>query len=241
MTTEAARRQYAPTGTLRVALNHGNPLLVARDDRGEPTGITVDLARALARDLDLPLQFEHHDRAADVSATAGAGLWDICFLAVDPRRAETLDFTAPYLALEGCYLAGPACDAPDAAALVASGAPVGTVAGSAFTLTLERLPGAAALVSHTGSRAALAALDAGTVAAVAAIGPVLREAAAARPGARLLAPPFMQIRQAMAIVRGRPAAAAHLRAFVATMARSGAIGDILERHGLARECAIVPA
>ena len=239
MTGPETLRDYAPTGTLRVALNHGNRLLVGRDDAGEAFGIAVDLARALAQELGLPIRFVQYERAADVSASATGEEWDICFLAVDPERSGALDFTDPYLAIDGCYLAGPECDAADAAALVASGAPVGTVIGSAYTLTLERLPGASTLVRFAGMRDALAALDARTVAAVAGIGPVLRAEAGKRPGARLLEPPFMEIRQAMAIAKGRPAAAEHLRVFMARMVRSGAIVDILERHGLPRTSAIV--
>lgn len=234
------RRQYAPTGTLRIALNHGNRILVGRDAGGRPQGITVDLAQALAAHLDLPTPFVDYDRAVDVSDAATAGAWDICFLAVDPKRAETIDFTDPYVRIDGRYLAGAACPAATSQELVASGEKVGTVTGSAYTLTLERLPGAENLVHFPGIRAALAALDAGKVAAVAGIGPVMEAEAAVRPGARVLSPPFMEIRQAMAIVKGRPAAAEDLRAFLSSLARSGAVGDILERHGVTRDCAILP-
>ena len=57
-------------------------------------------------------------------------------------------------------------------------------------------------------------------------------------GARMLSPPFMEIRQAMAIVKGRPNAAAHLKDFISRMAKQGIVGDILERHGLSRDCAM---
>ena len=238
---DETRRQYAPTGTLRVALNHGNPILVGRDAGNRPQGIAVDLANALAGHLDLSIAFVDYQRAIDVSDTAAAGVWDVCFLAVDPKRAETLDFTEPYVRIDGRYLAGPACPAASSEDLVASGAKIGTVIGSAYTLTLERLPGREALVHFPGIRAALAALDAGDVAAVAGIGAVMEAAAAVRPGARVLSPPFMEIRQAMAIVKGRPAAARDLRAFLSARAAEGVVADILERHGLPRDCAILPA
>ena len=235
------RRQYAPTGTLRVALNHGNPILVGRDAENKPRGIAVDLANALAEHLDLPVAFVDYERAIDVSDAATAGVWDVCFLAVDPKRAETLDFTEPYVRIDGRYLAGATCLAASSEDLVASGAKVGTVIGSAYTLTLERLPGREALVHFPGFRAALAALDAGDVAAIAGIGAVMEAAAASRPGARVLSPPFMEIRQAMAIVKGRPAAATDLRTFLSAFAAEGFVADILERHGLPRDCAIVPS
>ena len=42
----------APTGTLRVSLNLGNPVL-AQGTPAEPRGVTVDLARALGERLGL--------------------------------------------------------------------------------------------------------------------------------------------------------------------------------------------
>ncbi len=238
--TQTLRADFAPNGTLRAALNHGNRILVGRGADGTPEGISVDLAQMLAAELDLPLDFVNFDRAVDVSSSATEDLWDVCFLAVDPKRAETIDFTDPYVGIEGSYLAGPACTADDAPALVASGAAVGTVDGSAYTLTLARHPGAEALVYFPTITAMLAALDQGEITAAAGIGDVMAAEAAKRPGARVLTPPFMQIRQAMAIVRGRPDASAYLRDFVQRLARAGTTGDILERHGVARACAIVP-
>ena len=239
-TLQDITRSYAPTGELRVALNHGNRVLVGRDADGQPQGISVDLAHALAASLDLPLRFVDYDRAVDVSTSAQDDVWDVCFLAVDPKRAETIDFTQPYVGIEGRYLAGPDCPAATADDLVQSGAKVGSVVGSAYTLTLERLPGAENVVLYPDIHAALQALDDKQVAAIAGIGTVMAREAESRPGARLLDPPFMEIRQAMAVPRGRPAAAAHLRAFLAEMARRGTVGDILQAHGVARDCAILP-
>jgi polar amino acid transport system substrate-binding protein len=231
---------FAPKGVLRVALNHGNRILVGRDDNNAPFGISVDLARALAERLDLPLNFVEFERAADVSNSATEDRWDICFLAVDPKRAETIEFTEPYVGIDGSYLASPRCEAKDSDGLVASGAPVGTVIGSAYTLTLQRNPSAENLVLFDDIHSMLRALDAGQVTAVAGIGNVMAAEAEKRPGSRVLAPPFMQIRQAMAIVRSRAPAAAYLRAFVDDLARRGIVGDILERHGQPRSCAILP-
>ena len=35
---------------------------------------------------------------------AKAGAWDMAFLAIDPGRADQIDFTAPYIEIEGTYL-----------------------------------------------------------------------------------------------------------------------------------------
>lgn len=234
-------QQLAPHSTLRVALNHGNFVLVARDEAQTPYGISVDLARAFAGHMGVPLTFVEYERAGDVAASAANDEWDVCFLAVDPERAKTIAFSEPYVRIEGCYLAGPRCGAADAAALVASGAPVGSVDGSAYTLALSRKPGAEHVRPYANMQAAVAALAAGEVAAIAGIRQAMAHEAENLPGSRVLEPPFMEIRQAMATPQGRPEATRALAAFLADAARSGRVGDILERHGVSRRCVIQPA
>ena len=49
-------REIAPTGTLRAVINLGNPILARKDgNSSEPTGVSVDLAQALAQKLNVPL------------------------------------------------------------------------------------------------------------------------------------------------------------------------------------------
>ncbi|MCI5078268.1 transporter substrate-binding domain-containing protein [Oricola sp.] len=238
--TDELRRTFAPTEILRAALNHGNRVLVSRNASGQAEGITVDLARIVAERLELPLEFVHYERAIDVSSSATDGSWDICFLAVDPGRAEVIHFTDPYVRIEGNYLASPLCKMSDAVTLVRDGAKVGTVDGSAYTLHLKRQEGAENLVVYRDIVRALAAMDCGDVEAIAGISAAMEIEAATRPGARVLQPPFMAILQAMGTPKAHTAAGAWLTEFVAELARSGSIGEILDRHGVASDCAVVP-
>ncbi len=47
----AAREALAPQGTMRAAINFGNPILANKDANGQPVGVSVDLARELAQRL----------------------------------------------------------------------------------------------------------------------------------------------------------------------------------------------
>ncbi|WP_420005675.1 transporter substrate-binding domain-containing protein [Arenibacterium sp. LLYu02] len=237
ITTETVR-DFCPTGRLRSALNFGNRVLIGRDSAGRPQGITADLAQDLAARLGVDLEFVEMERAVDAADSATDGCWDLCFLAVDPKRAETITFSAPYVQIDGSYLAGAACAVATAEELVVSGLPVGSVVGSAYSLTLARQPGAEHVVYYEDIYAMFAALDAGEVAAVAGIAAVMAQESQSRPGSRVLSPPFMSIRQAMGLPYGRPEATAFLHHFTRTCARSGLIGDILEKHGVARSCAL---
>src|SRR6266581_2696313 len=62
----------APTGKLRAAINFGNPVLAGRDATGEPRGISVDLARELARRLGVAIEFVPYDVIEGVYLVAEA-------------------------------------------------------------------------------------------------------------------------------------------------------------------------
>ncbi|MEC7760659.1 MAG: transporter substrate-binding domain-containing protein [Pseudomonadota bacterium] len=236
----AIAKELAPKGHLRVALNHGNKVLVQTDDDGHPSGIAVTLARAFAEHMGLELELISFEGAGQVSSAAQDDVWDVCFLAVDPDRRATIAFTEPYVQIEGAYLAGPHCAVADAPALIASGGKVGAVHGTAYALTLSRKPGAENLVYFDDNTAALAALDRGEVDAVAHIRQVVEAEGSTRPGSRVLEPAFMEIRQAMAVPQGRPAAAQALQDFLTDRLTSGFVGDTLERFGVSRGSAILP-
>ena len=80
--------QLAPTGTLRAVINLGNPVL-AQGTAAEPRGVTVAIARELARWLGVPLQLECVDAARKSYAAITEGRVDLCFLATSrpARRA----------------------------------------------------------------------------------------------------------------------------------------------------------
>ena len=47
----AVKSALTPTGRLRASINLGNPILANRDAAGLPVGVSIDLARELARRL----------------------------------------------------------------------------------------------------------------------------------------------------------------------------------------------
>ena len=93
----------APSGTLRAAINVGNAVLAARPATpgGEPTGISVDLARELAKRLGVPVQLIVFDAAGKVVDAGKTGGWDIAFVALDPKRAAEIAQSPPYVQIEG--------------------------------------------------------------------------------------------------------------------------------------------
>ena len=97
--------ELAPTGTLRAAINLGNPILASKDAAtGEPRGVSVDLAREAAKRAGVPLQLVTFTSAGQVVEAVKAKTVDLAFVAIDPVRAADTEYTAPYVVIEGAYL-----------------------------------------------------------------------------------------------------------------------------------------
>ena len=55
---------FAPTGKLRASINLGNPVLASTDpETGQPAGVTIDLARELAKRIGVGLELVVFDSA----------------------------------------------------------------------------------------------------------------------------------------------------------------------------------
>lgn len=99
-------KQVAPTGVLRASINLGHPVLaMPGGPGGDPRGVAVDLARALAGRLGLALQPVVFDSAGKSVEAVARGEADVGFFALDPARAAQLRFSPPYVLVEGAQQA----------------------------------------------------------------------------------------------------------------------------------------
>jgi len=227
----AARAALAPSGKMRAAINLGNPILANRDDAGgEPRGVSVDLTRELARRLDLPLELVIYTAAGKVVEGIRSGEWDIAYFAIDPVRAAEVDFTPPYVIIEGAYLVTK--DSPIRRNEEVDRAGVRVVAGrgSAYDLYLTRELKQASLVRAPTSQAVTDLMLQEKHEVAAGVKQQLQADALRVPGVRLLDGRFMVINQAMTLPKGRPAGAKYLAAFVEEMKATGFVAASLARH-----------
>jgi Na+/H+-dicarboxylate symporter len=86
------------TGTLRVAWLRDRLPIVFRNQANELVGFDVEMAHALARDLDVRLEFVPIDREQGAELL-DAGAIDVVMsgLAITPGRLEEMAFSVPYL------------------------------------------------------------------------------------------------------------------------------------------------
>ena len=227
----AARSDLAPTGTLRAAINFGNPILATKDpSTGEPRGVSVDLSRELARRLGVPVQFVTYDAAGKVVEGLKSGAWDVAYVAIDPARAVDISYTAAYVQIEGAYLVTQNSPIRNNAEVDRQGVRVVVGAGSAYDLFLSRNLKQATIVRAPTSPAVTDMFVAQKLDVAAGVKQQLEADSRRIPGLRLLEGRFMVINQAMGTPKEREAGAKYLREFVEEMKASGFVAQALQRH-----------
>jgi polar amino acid transport system substrate-binding protein len=239
---ESLRMQLAPTGTLRAAINYNNPLLGRRDPAtDELQGLAVDLSRELARRVGLDVELIPYDSAGQMAADATADVWDIAYLAIDPARAETIDYSGAHSELEGSYLVPADSPLQTIEDVDREGVRIASAQGAAYDLFLSRTLQHAELVRADSSPAAFDLMIEQQLDALAGVKAAMGPLRERLPGSRILDGNFMTIPQAAGVPKGRPEAARYVREFIEEMKSSGFIAEAFERHGLGPDDAIVAA
>jgi polar amino acid transport system substrate-binding protein len=208
----------APTGVLRASINLGNPVL-AHGTPEAPGGITVDIAREIAKRLDVPVEFVCFDAARKSFEAMKSGRADICFLAIEPAREAEVAFTAPYIVIEGVFAVPVDSDIRTVADVDRPGVRVGVKQGSAYDLFLTRTLQHATVVRGTDGADAFRE---GNLEVAAGIREPMTEFVERNPDVRLIDERFMQIQQAVGTTKTRrPETVAFLRDLVEELKASG--------------------
>jgi polar amino acid transport system substrate-binding protein len=97
--------QLAPKGYLRAAINLSNFLLVTgTDDQGNPEGVSPDLAKALANELNIEYKLIPFKRPGELADAVIDDIWDIGNIANESERAKSITFSHPYTLIESTFL-----------------------------------------------------------------------------------------------------------------------------------------
>ena len=224
-----AVRELAPNGVLRAAINYGNGVLAQKAADG-PRGVSADLSRELARLLGVPVEFVPFEAAGKAFAAAKENKVDVLFVAIEPARAEELEFSPPYVLIEGAYLVLKTSPLGEPAEVDRPGIRISVGENSAYDLYLTRTLKNATLVRTAGGCCKnIDLFRAEKLDAAAGVRQPLADYARQHPDVRVMEQPFQQIRQAMATPKGRAAAAAYLKTFIEEMKATGFVAEALKR------------
>jgi polar amino acid transport system substrate-binding protein len=132
----------APTGTLRVAVAVGpaaSAFWTTRDPAtGKPRGVTVELAKAAAGMLHLPLQLVEYQSSDEIAAASGKDVWDLSFMPADVKREAFVDQGPAYVAYMSGYLIRAGSDIRSVADVDRAGMRVGCIEGTSTSRTVEK-------------------------------------------------------------------------------------------------------
>ena len=227
-----ARSELAPSGSIRAAINYGNPVLARRSAAtGELGGVTVELSKELGRRIGMPVELVAYESVANLLAGLKAGEWDVAFLAVDHARKE-IAFTAPYMEVEVTYLVPERSEIRRVAQVDNPGVRIALQSKTAADLFLSRELKHASLVRTPNTAAAFDALRAGSADVFADNRQHLLSVVDANTGYRVVDGRFSSIQHAAAVPASRPAAADYLRGFIEDAKASGFVKTALDRSGV---------
>ena len=162
-------------------------------------------------------------------------------MAIDPKRAVDMDYTAPYVLIEGAYAVPQSSPIRTNADVDRNGVRVVAAKGSAYDLYLSRELKHATIVHVATSQDVVPGMIAQRAEAAAAVKQQLEASARVTSGVRLLDGRFMVIEQAMAVPKGRPAGALYLAAFVEEVKASGFVAAALRASGIEGATVAPPA
>lgn len=229
----AARAELAPSGTLRVGINHGNFLLVnPGSPHGAPRGVAPDLGAELARRLGVPVAYVSFAGAGETADAVMKDAWDVAFLGAEPQRANEIAFTAAYLEIPVTYLVPAGSAIRSLADVDRTGVRVAVSAKSAYDLFLTRSLRHATLVRAEGLPAAFELFKLQRLEALAGLRPGLLADSAKVPGSRLLDGQVTAVQQAIGTPKARMEGARYLREFAEEVKAAGLVAQLIEKHGV---------
>jgi len=237
----AAKSELAPSGTLRVAVFTGNPVIGSKDkSSGVVVGTTASLGQELARRAGLNVALIEYTAVGKMVEDARTGAWDIAVVAYDPARRNVLDFAPPHMVVDLTYLVAPGSTIRSVADADRSGVRIAAARGAATALLLERTLKAAKVTPADNEPAAFELLRSGNADALAQNRFLLLGLAERLPGSRVLDDRFAAAEMTIVLPKGRAAALEYVGTFVAQAKRSGAVQQAIADAGL-RGVSVAPA
>ncbi len=241
MSLSDVRNCLAPKGVLRVAINMSNFLLVTgRTEKGDPDGVSPDMARELASRLNVGLELLPYKTPGEIADEADADAWDVGNIGAEPQRAEKIDFTAAYCEIQATYLVPSGSPLETIEQVDRPGVRIAVAARSAYDLWLERNIKHADLIRSQGLDGSYERFVADGLDALAGLRPRLITDVEKLQGARILDGQFTAVQQAMGCPRGRDPGFLFLKDFVEEMKASGFVTRLIERHGVIGRLSIAP-
>ena len=232
-------RDIAPTGSLRVAVGVGpapSPFWATRDPAtGKLRGVTVELGKAAAEKLGLPLQLVEYPNSGETAAAADKDAWDISFMPADPERARFVDQGPAYVAYTSGYLVRAGSDIRAAADVDRAGIRVGCIEGTGTARAIAKDLKRATLTKYAQAEKAAEAIGNGELDALAMGTEAVKDLSRKLPGTKVLDEVIHATGVVVVVPKGHAAAGEWAARFLEGAKADGTVRRALDASGFAHE------
>jgi polar amino acid transport system substrate-binding protein len=227
----------APTGSLRVAVAVGpaaSAFWATRDPvTGKPRGVTVELAKAAADELRLPLQLVEYLSSDEIAAAGSKDAWDISFMPAEARREQFVDQGPAYVAYTSSYLVRAGSDIRSVADVDRAGIRIGCIEGTSTSRTIAKALKNATLTKFAKPEAAAELIGNGQLDALAMGTEAVEDLSRKLPGTRVLDELVQSTGVVVVVPKGRAAAREWATHFLQDGKADGTVRRALDSGGYA--------
>jgi polar amino acid transport system substrate-binding protein len=232
--TLAADRAIAPGGTLRAVYLGGNPAQAVQDRAtGVIRGASADLARELGRRIGMPVEIKPvANPKAVIDAVSGAEA-DIGFVAFEPSRAGTVEFSQSYMLVRQSFLVLEGSNIRVIADVDRAGQKVAGSRNDSITLFMKRKFNNATLSEIDNNPAEIKRLLlAKEIDAFGANRQRLTNLMKDTPGLRILPDSLFGVPQTIIVPKGKAEVLATINRFIDDVRASGFLQSAIEKSGV---------
>lgn len=230
----ACADDIAPGGTLRAVYLGSNPAQAVQDrSTGAIRGVSADLARELAKRIDVPVELKPAPNPQGVIDAVSSGAADIGFVAYAPSRAGTVEFSQTYMLVQQSFLVLDGSRIRMVADIDRAGQVIAGVRNDSITLYLKRkLKQATLLEVENDPPEILRLLIGKEVDAFGANRQRLTTLMAETPGSRLLPDSLFGVPQTIIVSKGKPEALTAVNRFIDDARASGFLQNAITSSGI---------
>jgi polar amino acid transport system substrate-binding protein len=236
---KAVKDALAPKGVLRAGINLSNFLLVSSKLLdGSPEGISTDLAKRIAEEIDVPCKFVSFDRPGELADAVDMDIWDIGNIAFEVERAQTIDFSIPYVLIDANFLVRKDAVFTTNGEVDKAGVRIAVSERSAYDLWLANHFKNAEIIRAKSIQGSHEIFLRGEADVLASLKPKLLEELSSSNDYRIIQTPFTAVKQSVGVKKGNPEAVRFLNDLIGKLIDNGFIGASLKKHRMDQKLSI---
>jgi polar amino acid transport system substrate-binding protein len=229
------RDEMAPSGKLRVAIAvspAGGAFWCTKNEAGGYAGVPVDLGKAMAAELGVPVEYAVHQNSGEITDAAAKSSWDVTFLPRDSLRETKMSFGPVYEVADATYIVKAGSTVTNFQTLDQPGVKVAAVNNTTTMRGAMAHLNNATVIGYQTYDEIFGLLKGGEIDGFALSRDQLNAMAERIPGTRVLDETFKQTVTAVAVPLNHPLALAFVTKFMTEATTNGLLRKAYDDNGL---------